>query len=142
MRLSEGEIKAQLIFTDRVGVNIRTVTNPILPTEVSRVGSARGVKTDTSSEDRDANGRREQNDEPNKDPLSDEEMKKAQEYLENLTGLKANGLTIEISGAGELKTFLIKNDQGQVVRRILEWEMRALISGGDKKSGQIFDKAA
>ncbi len=123
-------------------MNIRSVTNPILPPEINRVGTARDVKTGTSSEDRDANGRREQNQEQNKNPLSEEEMKKARDYLEGLTGLKANGLSIEVSDSNGVKFFLIKNDQGQVIRRIFDWEMRLLIGETDKKVGQIFDKSA
>jgi hypothetical protein len=123
-------------------VNIRTVSNPILPVDTKRVSNARDVKTDTGSQERDADGRRQPNQEPSKDPLNDEELKKAKEYLENMTGLKANGLQIEIETNGDLRVFLIRNEDGQVVRRILEWEMRALIGAKDKKVGQIFDKAA
>jgi len=123
-------------------VNIRTVSNPILPVDTKRVSNARDVKTDTGSQERDADGRRQPNQEPSKDPLNDEELKKAKEYLENMTGLKANGLQVEIETNGDLRVFLIRNEDGQVVRRILEWEMRALIGAKDKKVGQIFDKAA
>ena len=123
-------------------MNIRTVSNPILPVDTKRVSNARDVKTDTGSQERDADGRRQPNQEPSKDPLNDEELKKAKEYLENMTGLKANGLQVEIETNGDLRVFLIRNEDGQVVRRILEWEMRALIGAKDKKVGQIFDKAA
>ncbi len=123
-------------------MNIRTVSNPILPVDVQRTQSSRTVKTDVSSEDRDANGRREQDKEPDKSPLNEEEMKKAQEYLEGLTGLKANGLNIQVETAADYKIFVIRDHEGQVVRRILEWEMRQLIDNNDKKVGNIFDRAA
>lgn len=123
-------------------MNIRTVANPILPADVKRVTASRDVKSENSSEERDADGRRQPNEEPNKNPLSEEEMKKAKDYLDQLPSLKANGLTIEVSQAGEHKVFLIRNADGLVVRRIVEWEMRALITDKDKKVGQIFDKSA
>jgi len=119
-------------------MNVRSLTNPIIPVEVVRTGETRDVKMDVSSEDRDANGRREEK-EPDKNPLSEEEFKKASEKL---SGLTSNGLTWEVQQAGDLKVFLIKDQGGQVVRRILEWEMRLLIANDDKKTGQIFDKAA
>jgi len=123
-------------------VNIRTVSNPILPIDTKRVNGPRDVKTDTGSQERDADGRRQHEQEPSKDPLSEDEFKKAREYLDNLAGLKANGLHIDVESAGDLKVFVIRNHEGQVVRRILEWEMRLLISSTEKKIGQIFDKAA
>ncbi len=107
-----------------------------------KIHSARGVVTDVSSEDRDPNGRRGQDDEPDKNPLNEEEMKRAREYLDNLTGLKANGLTVELDASGDLQVFLIKDQDGHVVRRIVEWEMRALLDSSDKKVGSIFDRAA
>ncbi len=118
------------------------MANPILPVDLKRVGSAREVRTDTGSQERDADGRRDRNEEQNKNPLNEEEMKKAKEYLDNLAGLKSNDLTMELAPAGDLQVFLIKNHEGQVIRRILEWEMRLLISDKDKKVGHIFDKAA
>ena len=123
-------------------MNIRTVSNPIIPIENLKTAETRDVKLDVSSEDRDANGKRE-NQEENKEPLTEDEMKKVKEYLETLTGLKANGLTFEIEdSSSDLRTFLIKDHNGVVVRRIIEWEMRPLVSDKDKKTGQIFDKAA
>ena len=74
-------------------MNIRTVSNPILPVEAKRVNQARDVKTDTQSQERDADGRRQQDQEPDKNPLNEEEFKKAKDYLDGMpTGLKANGL--------------------------------------------------
>jgi hypothetical protein len=122
-------------------MNIRSLTNPVTPIEVAKATEVRGVKTEVSSEDRDANGRREQN-EPRKDRLSDEEMKKAKEYLESLSGLKTNGLALEIEEAGGYRIFVIRDHEGRVARRIVEWEMRVLIEERDKKTGQIFDKSA
>ncbi len=124
-----------------MSVNIRTISNPITPVDLQRVHNSRGVVTDTSSEDRDPNGRSDHDQEPDKNPLNEEEMKRAREYLDNLTGLKANGLKIEIEPAGDLRVFLIKDESGHVVRRIVEWEMRALIDDQNKQVGQIFDRA-
>lgn len=121
-------------------MNIRSLTNPISPLDTLKTTEVKSVKAEVSSEDRDADGRRRE-DEPNKDPLSEEELKQAQKYLENLTGLKANGLKIEIEMTGALKVFLIKDHEDKVVRRIVEWELRALIGDKDKQTGQIFDKA-
>lgn len=122
-------------------MNIRTLSNPITAIESIKTGEVRNVKTEVSSEDRDADGRSRQ-EEPDKNPLSEEETRQAMEYLENLPGLKTNGLNIEVEVSGDLKVFLIKDHTGQIARRIVEWEMRTLINDNDKKTGQIFDKSA
>ncbi len=122
-------------------MNIRSITQTITPLDTVKPAEGRDLRTTVSSEDRDADGRRQQ-DEPSKDPLNEEEMKKAKEYLANLTGLKSNGLSIEEGKSGEFVAFLIKDQSGQVVRRILEWEFRILFSEKEKKSGHIFDKSA
>jgi uncharacterized FlaG/YvyC family protein len=105
------------------------------------VADAKGVRTEVSSEDRDANGRRDP-EEQTKDQLNEEEMQKAKDYLDKLEGLKANGLAVEIELKDGMRIFLIKDASGIVVRRIPEWEMRPLIADSAKKTGQIFDKSA
>ncbi|OFZ17861.1 MAG: hypothetical protein A2Z20_05785 [Bdellovibrionales bacterium RBG_16_40_8] len=122
-------------------MNIRTITNPVIAVENVRAEEVRAVKTEVSSEDRDPDGRRHQ-EEPNKNPLNAEELLQAIKYLESVTGLTAKGLSFEFEKAGDLKIFVVKDPEGQVVRRIVEWELRALLNDKDKKTGQIFDKAA
>ncbi len=121
-------------------MNIRTLSNPIVPVENVKTGEVRDVRTQVSSEDRDADGRRHQ-EEQNKNPLTEEEAKLALEYLENLTGLTANGLTVEVETSGEFQVYVIRDSVGNIARRIVEWEMRLLIGEKDKKTGQIFDKS-
>ena len=122
-------------------MNVRSLSNPIIPTESVKTGETRDVQLDVSSEDRDADGRR-QDKEPDKNPLSEEEFKLAEEYFAKLTGLNSNGLSIKVESAEELRVFLIIDREGHVVRRILEWEMRSIIGDKDKKTGQLFDKSA
>jgi hypothetical protein len=128
-------------YSDKNSMNIRTITNPIVPSEQIKTGEVRTVKTEVSSEDRDPNGRREEK-EPDKNPLNEEEFKRAEEYIMNLAGFKTNGLSLAIDTAGDYRVFLIKDQSGLVVRRIIEWELRSLWSDKDKKTGQLFDKSA
>lgn len=121
-------------------MNIRSLTNPVGVIESVKPGETRAVRTEVSSEDRDADGKR-QEEEANKDPLTEDELKKALEYLENLSGLKANQLTIEIENSNEYRLILIKDRSGKTIRRMVEWELRSLLVTTDKKTGQIFDKA-
>jgi hypothetical protein len=122
-------------------MNIRTITNPLTAVDSVKTNEVRDVKTEVSSEDRDPNGRREQ-DEPDKNPLTKEELEKVEEYIRQLPGFQANGLTYEVETGGEFKIFVIQDKDGLVVRRIVEWELRQLLQDKDKKTGQIFDRSA
>jgi uncharacterized FlaG/YvyC family protein len=122
-------------------MNIRNVSNPVIPTEVRGVGEGRNVKTDQSHQDRDADGRNQEK-EQDKRPLSEEELKKAQEYFDGLENLKASGLEVSVEdSASSIRVFVIRDAQGQVVRRIPEYELRLLTTDKDRKTGNILDRA-
>ena len=123
-------------------MNVRTVTNPISPLEKQKVSdSETNVKMNESSQDRDANGQRQQEDQSDQSPLSEEEKKKAEEYLQNLDSLKISGLNYSFETSGEMKFIIIRDSEGNIVRRIPEYEMRSLIGDKSKTTGQIFHKA-
>jgi uncharacterized FlaG/YvyC family protein len=122
------------------GMNIRTVTNPIQAIDAIRNADNKTVRMNESDADRDASGRREHS-EPDQSPLNQDEFEKAKKYLEELESLKASGFTAHVDAAGDLRVFLIKDRDGNIVRRIPEHEMRQLITDKDRKSGQIFHKA-
>ncbi|MEK6553962.1 MAG: hypothetical protein AABZ31_01880 [Bdellovibrionota bacterium] len=122
-------------------MNVRSVSNPILPAEIKRSEDTKNVRMDSSHQDRDADGKRDQP-APDESPLSEEEKKKVDEYFEKLSGLKANGLTITLeTSESNLKMYIVRDPEGTVVRRIPEFEMRLLIQDKDRKSGQLFDRA-
>jgi uncharacterized FlaG/YvyC family protein len=123
-------------------MNVRNLTNPITAVDSkSSVQGAKPVRSEVSSEDRDADGRQ-QHKEENKNPLSEEEMQKAKEYIEKLDGLKSNDLKLTVESGGEYRVFVIHDKDGKIVRRIVEWEMRMILNSADKRTGQLFDKVA
>lgn len=123
-------------------MNIRSVSNPTIATDLKVSNETKTVKLGESHQDRDADGRRQPDKEPDKSPLTEEELKKAKDYFEALDGLKANGLTITFEDHDlAVRLFIIKDHNGTIVRRIPEHEMRTLITDKDRKSGKIFDRA-
>lgn len=93
------------------------------------------------SADRDADGRRQPQEEETKQHLSDEEFKHALESLEKHPGLIANNLTIKVEENGDQKVVFIEDSQGNVVRRLSERQLWSAIQALDRKSGSILDKA-
>jgi hypothetical protein len=127
--------------SDSFAMNVRSLSNPVSPlTDVKRSDETKNLRLGESSPDRDADGKRDQQ-APDESPLNDEELKKVNEYFENLSGLKANGLVIELEASeSHVKMFVIRDPAGTVVRRIPEFEMRLLIQDKDRKSGALFDR--
>jgi hypothetical protein len=131
-------------------MNIRNLGPTILPIENRRVGDskdlpdAKATMLDTNSQERDADGRRDPNsqgDEPDKSPLTETETIAATKHLEETIGLTAKGFTVEVQLVGEIRVFLIRDQNQEVVRRIPDWEMRTLVGDKEKRTGHIFDKA-
>lgn len=121
-------------------MNVRGITNPVIPAESEKKVESPGVKMNESHQDRDADGRRQDKD-PDKSPLNEEEMKKAKDYLESLDALKASHLNYVVEENDSFRVFIIKDLEGKTVRRIPEHEMRLLISHSDEPSGKIFHRA-
>ncbi len=100
------------------------------------------VKSESSS-DRDADGRREKEDK--RRALTPEEEMQLIESLKQLSGVKKNSLSVEISQENSAKVLLIKTPEGKVVRRIPQSEFYHLFEnqnqGTKKKTGQILNKA-
>lgn len=122
-------------------MNIRSVSNPTVATDVKATADTKQLKLGESHQDRDADGRQQEK-EPDKSPLSEQELERAKAYFEGLDSLKTNGLSITLEESeSSMRVFIIKDHLGNIVRRIPEFEMRLLVQDKDRKSGKIFDRA-
>lgn len=91
--------------------------------------------------DRDADGRRQHQEEEIKRHLTDEEFQSALKTLEKHPGLVANNLTIKVQEIEDQRIVLIQDSQGNVVRRLSESQLWSAIQAFDRKTGSILDKA-
>ncbi len=104
----------------------------------------RSIKSD-SAHDRDANGQQlyDQNKKKHPDgPLSEEQFKKAVEYLEALTSVKEHNWKVETVVEENKKFVQIKDNLGNLVRRIPESELWSLPFDKDVRTGQLLKKSA
>lgn len=114
-------------------------TNPLSPaTATEKVSNKLKMQ---ESADRDADGRRQPQEEEVKRHLTDEEFNSALKTLEKHPGLVANNLTIRVEESGGQKIVLIEDSQGNVVRRLSESQLWSAIQAFDRKTGSILDKA-
>lgn len=93
-----------------------------------RADGIRQVRSESSAKDRDGDGRRSRDEQPRKLKLTDEEIEKALQALKNLEGVQANDLIVEIEVQGEIRVAMIKDINGNVVRRIPESELWSLVT--------------
>ena len=118
------------------------VTSPIRANEgVQKVD--RTIKSD-SAHDRDANGQQlyDQNKKQQHGPMTEEQFKKAVEYLENLPSIKEHSWKVEIFFEGSIRFLLVKDNLGSLVRRIPEAELWTLPFDKDVRTGQLLKKSA
>ena len=118
--------------------SINSVQQPALAAKKAK------VKSSGTDDDRDANGRREdQDDQQQHSPMTDEEAQSVLAAMKNLPGIKDNGLTIEITTNGAVKVALVKDYSGKIVRRIPEAGLCAFLRPKDesKQTGHLLDKA-
>lgn len=103
----------------------------------------RTIKSD-SSHDRDANGQQfyDQNKEQHHGPMSEEQFKKATEYLEALDSVKEHNWIVETIVEDSKRYVLVKDNLGTVVRRIPESDLWSLPFDKDVRTGQLLKKSA
>ena len=118
------------------------ITSPIRKND-GPAASERAIKSD-STHDRDANAQQfyDQNKKQQQGPMSEEQFKKAVEYLEALSSVKEHGWVVETIVENEKRYVLVKDNLGTVVRRIPEVELWTLPFDKDVRTGQLLKKSA
>lgn len=124
-------------------MNIKGLFGNIVPTPpvnpVSRAEKA--IKSDSTS-DRDANGQQAGQEHPQREPMTEEQLDEALEKLRNLSGVKEHNWQIELVVIESKKFVLVKEPNGNVIRRIPELELWTLESSSPQSKGQLLKKTA
>jgi uncharacterized FlaG/YvyC family protein len=125
-------------------MNIKGVLGGVIPSDIRPVARVdKGIKADSSSSDRDANGQMAQDQGQKKHPpMNDEQKKKALEHLRSLAVVKDNSLSVEWASFENKNIVLIKEPSGKIVRRIPEEELWSLQSVQNSGKGQLLRKTA
>lgn len=128
---------------ERRDMNIKPLNSNILPIDLkTRAEAAAEVRSQAkTSGDRDADGKRQKQEEPEKRNLTEAEFAEAMEHLKSIEGLVANQLTVRVQVQGHMRIVFIEDPNGQVVRRLSESDLWTLTRDKDKPKGQILDRA-
>src|SRR5690606_12700428 len=95
-----------------------------------------------STHDRDANGQQAyQQQEQQREPMSEEQLEKAMEHLRNLPSMKEHKWTVHLENENEVRFVVVKDNLGTVIRRIPELELWTLPADNSSR-GQLLKRSA
>lgn len=120
-------------------MNIKLLTPNPIPT-IEPKARVEGSPRLQDTADRDADGRRERDQQPQKERLNQQEFDDALKVLGETPGLKANGLLIKVVDESGTRVVLITAPDGQIVRRLTEAQLWAMTRDKDRPTGKILDK--
>ncbi|MFN7729690.1 MAG: hypothetical protein ACK5P7_11085 [Bdellovibrio sp.] len=125
-------------------MDIKNVLKGIIPIEPKVIDRLdRTIKSDAAS-DRDGNGQTPYGEQNQQDhgPMSDEQLQKCLEHLQNLPSVKEHSWTAELVKIEGRNFVLLKDAEGKTIRRIQESELWSLQSAGKTDKGQVLRKTA
>lgn len=101
----------------------------------------KAIKSDSTS-DRDANGQQAGGEQQHREPMSEEQLQKALEHLRNLPGVKEHQWEVELIFVEDKKFVIVKDSNGNIIRRIPELELWTLHLDSSPGKGQLLKKTA
>lgn len=124
-------------------MDIKNALNQILPLNLrTKDNVQRAIKSDSTT-DREPNGQQAFGDQhEQKEPMTEEQLKKALDHLRTLPVVKDHHLAVELIEQEGRRFVLLKESNGKLLRRISEAELWSLQVMQEDKRGQILNKSA
>lgn len=124
-------------------MDIKNVLNAVIPLSLRAKDKAeKAIKSDSTT-DRDGNGQMPFGQgEQQREPMTDDQLKKAIEHIQSLAVVKDHGLLVELVLQEDKKFVILKEPSGKVVRRIREAELWSLLEVKDGQKGSVLNKSA
>ena len=121
-------------------MNIKSIINIPHPAELQKVEAPKQEVKTGESADRDADGKREQ-EEHERRALTDDELQELEDQIRELPGVKEHGLQVRIEASNGSRVMLIEEPGGHVIRRIPESDFLPLLKRQRSQTGKILNKA-
>ena len=130
-------------------MDIKNALNSILPPSLRKAEAPERTIKAGNTTDRDANGQMAYDQNQNqqqREPMTEEQLKKALEHLKSLPAVKEHNLSVELTEMNGKRFVLLKEADGKILRKIPEAELWTLpvMSETDpqNKKGQLLRKTA
>jgi len=126
-------------------MNIKGLISNILPIDPKPISKIeRAIKADEAHE-RDANGQQlyDQSQQQNQqEPMTDEQIEKALEHLRSLPACKEHKWSVVFVKSEGDRHVLVKDNLGNLIRKIPEAELRSLPVSSEQPKGQLLKRSA
>ena len=123
-------------------MNIKGLVGNVIPfPTVKKNEEAKAKSALNADNEKDGNGQSPGNGDQRRRNLSPEEITEAVKQIEELKGVKDNGLKVRQESNDGITVVYIEDRFGKVVRRIPESELSLLTGDPDRKSGHLLNKA-
>lgn len=125
-------------------MNIKGLISNILPNnEVRNVERTGQTIKSEMTHDRDANGQDFSGgqQQQHREPMTSEQLEKAMEHLRNLSAFKEHKWTVSLDSSSEERFVLVKDNLGNLIRRIPEIELWTLPTDSSPR-GQLLKRSA
>lgn len=125
-------------------MNIKSVTNPLQLDVVDRIRETNASVKSDETQEREGDGRQAQGDDAKKRHLNDTEIFECLEILKKIKGVQDNHLSVELVIEDNIKKIVIKDQSGQVVKRIAESHFYQILDNKNQPSakGGLLSRAA
>lgn len=121
-------------------MNIKSLVNN-LQNVVSVNKATRTQNAQSTSSDRDADGRQSQEEQKDQRPLTETEMSELEKVVAEWPGVKDGILSFNFSESEGQKILLISDPLGKIVKRIPSSEFRTLLNNKIQSTGRLLNKA-
>lgn len=122
-------------------MNIKGLVNNVLPFAVKKKEEPKTQSAFDADNDKEGNGQSAGEGDQRRRNLSPEEIADAIKFLQNMNGVKENGLTVRAETNDGITIVFIEDRDGKIVRRIPESDLSMLTGNKDRKTGTLLNKA-
>ena len=123
-------------------MNIKGLVSNIIPFQPKKSEEAKAKSALDADNEKDGNGQSSSGGDQRRRNLTPEEIIDAVKHLENLDGVKNNGLKVRQETSDGVTVVYVEDRDGKIVRRIPESELSLLTGGNrEKKTGSLLNKA-
>lgn len=122
-------------------MNIKGLVSNVIPFPVKKNEEAKAKSALNADNEKDGNGQSSSGGDKRQRNLTPEEITEAVKHLENLEGVKINGLKVRQETTDGVTVVYVEDRDGKIVRRIPEAELSLLTGNREKKSGNLLNRA-
>ena len=122
-------------------MNIKGLVNNVIPFTTKKKEEVKTQSAFDADNSKEGNGQSSEGGDQRRRNLSPEEIADAIQHLENLSGIKENGLTVRAETNDGVTVVYVEDRDGKIVRRIPESDLSLLTGNKERKTGSLLNRA-